>query len=52
VFGVIGVIMGVIVSPNSQIFNFVFGLIGALLVPYFYALFYLQYHDLKLRKNM
>jgi hypothetical protein len=51
-FGVMGGVMGIIISPASPAFSFIFGLIGTLLAPYLYSLIYLQYHDLKLRKNM
>lgn len=51
-FGIMAAIMGIILSPTSPAFSFIFGLIGTLLAPYIYSLIYLQYHDLKLRKNM
>jgi hypothetical protein len=41
-----------ITDPNSNTLNTGSELLGAFATPYFYALVYLQYHDLKLRKNM
>ncbi|MDD1616318.1 MAG: hypothetical protein CG439_1452 [Methylococcaceae bacterium NSP1-2] len=41
-----------ITDPNSNTLNTGSELLGAFATPYFYALIYLQYHDLKLRKNM
>lgn len=39
-------------ADPTSIFNTVSSLLGAVVTPYFYALGYMQYHDLKLRKNM
>jgi hypothetical protein len=52
VFFIFGFVAGLIVAPNPNAMNIVSELLGAVVVPYFYALVYLQYHDLKLRKNM
>jgi hypothetical protein len=40
-----------ITDPNSNTLNTGSELVGAFVTPYFYALIYLQYHDLKLRRN-
>jgi hypothetical protein len=40
-----------ITDPNANTLNIGSDLLSAFITPYFYALVYLQYHDLKLRRN-
>lgn len=40
-----------ITDPASNALNTASSLLSAFVTPYFYALIYLQYHDLKLRRN-
>jgi hypothetical protein len=44
-------IFGVAAEPSNAL-DIISDLLGAVISPYFYVLGYLQYHDLKLRKNM
>jgi len=54
IFFIIGFFSGIFnpTADPSSTFDIGSDLLGAIITPYFYAIGYLQYHDLKLRKKM
>jgi hypothetical protein len=52
IFLLVVIFLGALMTdPNSNALNIGSDLLIAVVMPYFYALGYLQYHDLKLRRN-
>lgn len=52
IFLIVFIIIGFLTATSSDTFNIISDLLAAVITPYVYVIGYLQYHDLKLRKQM